>query len=112
MQLMDGSLESQSVGWKVDKYIVYVLASKVTLAKLDIILPLRQIKKIKNKSSYIKIMFDPIQTPPEPPKIKYQIRISKFEFSKFNFQNSIFKIRFSKFKFSKFNFQKNSKINF
>jgi len=36
-------------------------------------------------------MFDPIQTPPEPPKIKYQIRISKF-----NFQNSIFKIQFFK----------------
>ena len=57
-------------------------------------------------------MFDPIQTPPEPPKIKYQIRISKFDF-----QNSIFKIQFSKFDFQNSNFQnsifqKNSKINF
>jgi len=45
-------------------------------------------------------MFDPIQTPPEPPKIKYQIRISKFDF-----QNSIFKIQFSKFNFPNSIFQ-------
>ena len=41
-------------------------------------------------------MFDPIQTPPEPPKIKYQIRISKFDF-----QNSIFKIQIFKIQFFK-----------
>ena len=64
-------------------------------------------------------MFDPIQTPPEPPKIKNQIQISKFDFQNSIFKIQIFKIRFFKkiqnsiFKNSNFynsNFQNVDKI--
>ena len=80
--------------------------SQIMLAKLDIIIAVKKKYKIKNTSSQnicsqITFFYAELRQVAVTKHLqsKYKIRISKFDFSKFNFQNSIFKIQFSKFNF-------------